>query len=337
MIRPGADKGEREEARWSVLGEIIDAGYKPTTMTGLRLFPYAPAPRLHLLAAMGFNPRRRFIWSPTALQLAVAAEDRDIDRVKFLLEVGGNVNAAPPWGIGPYQFRDIGATTLSPDRRPIKNFTALQHAANTGDGDLVKLLIDHGADVNAAAAPISGATALQLAAARGDNGILRYLIHLGAAIDSPGARFCGRTALEGAAEHGRVDTVSLLLSEGCQITGAGRHQYIRAVAFAQKEGHNTLARLLQSKGGWTSAEEAALKTVDVEGYEEKVKERWKKMSSCDCGGDGCDDNRSVDDEMDAPPCWQERLNTLESRLDEPDMAETEDPLDAWLNSWRDPA
>lgn len=322
------------------MGNIIDAGCMPTTLAGLHLFAYAPVPRLDWLVAKGFNPRRRFIWSPTALQLAVASEDCDIDRVKFLLQAGVNINAAPPWGIGPYQFDDMRQENFSLDRRPIGNFTALQHAVNNGDGDLVQLLVDHGAFVNARAASFSGATALQLAAARGDNGILRYLIHKSASINPPKACLGSRTAPEGAAEHGRIDTVSLLLSEDCritgayrhQITGAYRHQYIRAVAFAQKEGHDAVARLLQDVGEWKESDEDSLKAVDVERDEEKVKERWKKLSSCDCGSDGCDEKRSIGDEIREPPCWFRRFNTPALQLDEPDTAKTEDPLHSWLHN-----
>ncbi|KAL3442062.1 ankyrin repeat-containing domain protein [Aspergillus insuetus] len=125
------------------------------------------------------------------------------------------------------------------------NRTALQHAVEDGNMELVNLLISHGANINAPPAPRGGATALQLAAIRGYLGIARRLIDLGAKVNAPGAKIDGRTALEGAAEHGRIDMLQMLLDEGASVTGGfGEGQYRRAIELAERQGHQAAARLL---------------------------------------------------------------------------------------------
>ncbi|GAA85520.1 hypothetical protein AKAW_03634 [Aspergillus luchuensis IFO 4308] len=124
--------------------------------------------------------------------------------------------------------------------------TALQHAMNNGNIDLINLL-DHGANVNSAPSEYGGATALQIAAIQGYLGIARKLIDLDADVNAAPARLNGRTALEGAAEHGRIDMLRLLLDEGASLVGNyGERQYWRAVELAEGNGHMAAAKLLTS-------------------------------------------------------------------------------------------
>ncbi|GIK05793.1 hypothetical protein Aspvir_009906 [Aspergillus viridinutans] len=102
--------------------------------------------------------------------------------------------------------------------------TALQHAVDNGNMELVNMLLAHGADVNGAPATDGGATALQIAAIRGYLGIARRLIDLEADVNAAPAIFNGRTALEAAAEHGRIDMLQMLLNGGASITGDGEQQ-----------------------------------------------------------------------------------------------------------------
>ncbi|GLA41540.1 hypothetical protein AnigIFM63309_009632 [Aspergillus niger] len=125
--------------------------------------------------------------------------------------------------------------------------TALQHAVNNGNMDLINFLLDHGADVNSAPSEDGGATALQIAAIQGYLGIARKLLGLDADVNAAPARRNGRTALEGAAEHGRIDMLRLLLDEGASLVGNdGERQYRRAVELAEKNGHIAAAKLLKS-------------------------------------------------------------------------------------------
>ncbi|RYP47767.1 hypothetical protein DL768_006235 [Monosporascus sp. mg162] len=136
-------------------------------------------------------------------------------------------------------------------------------AVERGNLQIIRLLLDAGAAVNAPPSQRFGATALQLAAIKGYIGIARLLISLGANINAPGAKYGGRTALEGAAEHGRLDLVQLLLEEGALVEGMGRKQFIRAVGYACKQDHQVLANLLKSWGGWSEIDEHALAQEDL--------------------------------------------------------------------------
>jgi ankyrin repeat protein len=73
--------------------------------------------------------------------------------------------------------------------------------------ELVKLLLDHGAVINAAPAASGGITALPGAAIRGHINIAQMLIENGAEVNALPALKDGRTAIDGAAEHGRLDAV----------------------------------------------------------------------------------------------------------------------------------
>ncbi|KAL2816444.1 ankyrin repeat-containing domain protein [Aspergillus cavernicola] len=151
--------------------------------------------------------------------------------------------------------------------------TALQKVVESGNLELVDLLLEAGANVNANPASDGGATALQLAAIQGYLVIARRLIELGANINAAKAKFNGRTALEGAAENGRIDMLHLLLSEGARIEGDDRKQYTRAVRLAEMNGHQAAAKLLRSHGNWTE--------LDSLGYEREDRDDFSETEEMD--------------------------------------------------------
>ncbi|EQB58950.1 hypothetical protein CGLO_00728 [Colletotrichum gloeosporioides Cg-14] len=128
----------------------------------------------------------------------------------------------------------------------------LQKAVEDGNLEMIDLLLEYGADVNAPAARDSGATALQLAAIQGRLGVARRLIDLGANVNAPRANKNGRTALEGASEYGRLDMVHLLLDCGANVVGDGCLQYLKAIRFAKWEEHMVVASFLKDHREWTS-------------------------------------------------------------------------------------
>lgn len=140
---------------------------------------------------------------------------------------------------------DAGAMVNAPAGDGIW-FTPLQAAANGGSLELVRKLRELGADVNAPPAEQFGATALQLAAMRGYIGIARYLLDEGADVNAPPAKISGRTALEVAAEQGRIDMIQFLLNAGAKIHGPGGEQYSRALSFASRNGKRAARRYLES-------------------------------------------------------------------------------------------
>ena len=110
--------------------------------------------------------------------------------------------------------------------------------------DMVSLLLNHEADVNAAPAMFEGGTALQLAAINGNLEIARVLIEHGARLDIPPPRGrLGRWPLEGAAENGRLDMIQFLweVNDG----PIDDRQCQKAMKLAEHRGHLGCKKLIE--------------------------------------------------------------------------------------------
>jgi ankyrin repeat protein len=219
-----------------ILGRLLHHGFCPDIASILLAVRYDRRELLTRLLDKGGNPSQRYPKFDSPLQMAVRLSRTEV--IRDFLELEVNVNSDPPpapWG-----------NSCEPR-------TALQLAVESGNVDLVHRFLDAGADVNGPAARHSGATALQLAAARGYLGLAKLLIEHGADISAAGARELGRTALEIAAEHGRIDIVQFFLNHvpGALTNGDHTHQYIRAVRFAERNGHMAVAMVLRNCRDWT--------------------------------------------------------------------------------------
>ncbi|KAK8099909.1 hypothetical protein PG999_010283 [Apiospora kogelbergensis] len=280
---------------------LHQANYRPNTAAGLTAVNAGSVAEVKQLMSWGFNPRRRYPWSETALQLAV--KYHNVGVVHFLLELGVSVNACPPWTfLNPCQERDCPRPLLM--SRHGERRTALQHAVQDGNLEMVDLLLAYKADVNGPPAFCRGATALQLAAIQGSIGLAKKLIDLGADVNASKAPYDGRTALEGASEHGRLDTVALLLENGCCIHGEGREQYVRAVGFARQSDHLAIASLLETQGKWTGDDERNLAALVAAGDLDEDRYDLEDVElHPGCHGECCSDSRSVDDNMGEPLRW----------------------------------
>lgn len=117
--------------------------------------------------------------------------------------------------------------------------TPLQRAAEMGYFDIVQYLIEQGAAIDTVSIH-PGGTALQLAALNGFCGIATFLLEQGADPNHPPAKSNGRTAFEAAAEWGHIDTMSLLVQYGVILDlpfgNPPQSQYERAWWFAEKNG-----------------------------------------------------------------------------------------------------
>ncbi|CAH0042172.1 unnamed protein product [Clonostachys rhizophaga] len=160
----------------------------------------------------------------TALQ--AAAGHGHFETAECLIAAGADVNAHWP-AISDVHLADLYNIYVS-RRRPYialdqlggEWFTALQAAAKGGHRDVVRLLLEHGAEPNARPASCDGLTALQAAAKYGHLHIVEDLIRHGAKINAASASTGGCTALQGAALNGHLQIVEDLIRHGAKINAA---------------------------------------------------------------------------------------------------------------------
>jgi ankyrin repeat protein len=159
---------------------------------------------------------------------------------------------------------------------------ALQVAALSGTLEAVRLLLNHGANVNAAPFADFTGTALQGAAGNGDLEMVRLLLEAGADVESKTSSEDEQahvfpeqgTALQSAAIAGSMSVVALLIENGADVNapalgkygrtaleGAAEHGRLdmvqlllnlgvevtgsRAIQFAREEGHDGVVALLE--------------------------------------------------------------------------------------------
>lgn len=135
-------------------------------------------PVLLLLASCGrIGIDRRDEHGMTALMHAARQGDRT--EVERLMGEGANVNAAVP----RRDFRELVAFLSFMQQLPASDigYTPLLYAVEGGSSEVVRLLIDRGADVHHVAS--GGQTALSMALAQSNLELARLLIAAGAAID----------------------------------------------------------------------------------------------------------------------------------------------------------
>jgi ankyrin repeat protein len=103
-------------------------------------------------------------------------------------------------------------------RKDKHGFTMLHNAVRSGQLDVVKLLIERGANVNERVLNPFGSTALMFAAIRGFNEILLYLIEKGADINAvAGEGKIARTALTMSAWNNHIEILEMLLKHGAKV------------------------------------------------------------------------------------------------------------------------
>ena len=122
---------------------------------------------------------------------------------------------------------------------PSRNKNALQIAANSGHVECVALLLEAGANKDAANS--DGITALHRAARMGHAQVVQLLLEAGA--DKNAADSDRRTGLHFAAQHGHREVVHLLLAAGAIKDGANNDRET-ALHLAASHGHLRVVRLL---------------------------------------------------------------------------------------------
>jgi ankyrin repeat protein len=154
--------------------------------------------------------------------VADAVQAGDTARLRDLLQSGTDVNAAQGDGMTALHWaalrNDVGSAEMLlyaganvKASTRIGSHTPLALASRNGHGEMVKILLEAGADANQPTG--SGATPLMLAAASGSVQALKALLERGAAVDARES-LRGETALMFAAAYGRTEAVRLLLQNG---------------------------------------------------------------------------------------------------------------------------
>jgi len=173
------------------------------------------------------------------IPLHLAAYVGDVERVRALLDSGTDVNTRDPHGWTPLHCaisqnqvavaRLLVARGADPDavaedegfNRNHVSGTALYRAIAVSHSDLVELLIDGGADINAP--DRYGRTPLWSAARRGQSEIVRLLIAKGADANVQGGDnyFCEGIPLGAAIAEGHLDAVDALVAGGADVNAKG--------------------------------------------------------------------------------------------------------------------
>jgi ankyrin repeat protein len=134
-------------------------------------------------------------------------------------------------------------------------------AAKDGHIDIVKLLIDKGADVNAKSS--NGWTALMLASETGYIDIAKLLIDKGADVNAKSSN--GWTALMLASKAGHIDIVKLLIDKGVDVN-TNRDIGTTALVSASGAGHIDVVKLLIDKGVDVNAKDNHIRKVIMYAY-----------------------------------------------------------------------
>ncbi|MFH1115319.1 MAG: ankyrin repeat domain-containing protein [Pseudomonadota bacterium] len=182
----------------------------------------------------------------------------DVELVRLLLEKGAEVNVRLTDGLTPLLCAMTGSwrngihkslgsrfevNVLERNRPPAEKFSDRRM-------EMVKLLLDHGADVNAL--PAKGTTALMWAINRGQAEMVQLLLERGA---DPNAKLRdGSTLLQSAALLGCAEVVKLLIEHGARAT----------LAAAALSGLNNEVRRLLDQGSDVNARDTKGRTAFME-------------------------------------------------------------------------
>ncbi|NJM80254.1 MAG: hypothetical protein HC854_12710 [Flavobacterium sp.] len=184
-------------------------------------------------------------------KLYKAVEKGDIEKVKELLQKGENVNEYSKNGLFPlwratadnnYEISKLlienKAKVNQLNKVPPAEGTAIELPCQEGYLDIVKLLVENGADINLKG--FRGFTPIRIAARNGHLEIVKYLAESGAKIDIKAMD--GATPFAHAATKGHIDIVKYLFEKGANVNNidkegdfpvgeAARSGYIEVIQF----------------------------------------------------------------------------------------------------------
>ncbi|MCJ1261200.1 Ankyrin-2 [Lobaria immixta] len=227
-------------------------------------FGHEAVMRLLLEKGMDINAKDYLGW--TALHLAARSGHEAV--VRLLLNRGADLEATTLQEVAWSGRKAVVAPLV-----PLPTFdlatTTLQEAARGGHEDVVRLLLNKGADLEAKNS--LGWTSLHLAARHGHEATVRLLLEKGADLEAKNS--IERTAVQEAARHGYEAMVQLLLEKKAELT-AEDSDGDTALHLAARGGHEVVVRQLLDKGGELEAKnsdgETALDLLARGGHEAMV-------------------------------------------------------------------
>ncbi len=161
-------------------------------------------------------------------------------------------------------------TGSSPNQKDAKHNQNIIHiAAEGGHSEIVKILIEKGANVNAK--DNFERTAFHLASERGHLEIVQCLLVKGADVNAK--VYWKRTALHLASETGHLKTVQCLIDNGADVSAKDKLE-ISALHLASEKGHLEIVQYLNAKGADINAKDedkqTALHLASREGHLKNV-------------------------------------------------------------------
>jgi ankyrin repeat protein len=166
-----------------------------------------------------------------------AAADRGLkEMVELLIANGANVNS-PGRGLlsSPLitGFENCDEPSSEDGHESVNyNWTPLQAAAAGGHNDVVRILLENGADVNAQTDRFG--SALQAACQEGQVDVVRLLIEHGARVSDQGGLY--GNALQAAAAGTSIPVMRLLIEKGADVNAAGGFHGSALLAAAARRG-----------------------------------------------------------------------------------------------------
>ncbi len=203
--------------------------------------------------------------SKNSLDAALAASigDGPVESVRAIFEFGIDPNrTAPSRGAGTEPLLTIAAEGGHTDvvrflldkgaqvngRAQPDGITALMMAALDGHAETARALLDRGADLNAQA---GGNTSMMYAAWGGHADILKLLVEKGGSLNDKTSD--GRTLLMGATQGIYVDAMNFLIEKGADVNARDENGATALMTASSFIGHAGFVKILIEKGGDVNA------------------------------------------------------------------------------------
>jgi ankyrin repeat protein len=203
-------------------------------------------------------------WTRHAKQTGKRTKEMNEAALRLCCEESAYVNCVRLWNPDtPWRDADLQEYSGNiPD--------PLYYAASLGLIDLLKLLLNKGADINAQGGEYCNA--LQAALAYGYKEIIILLLNKGTNVNAQGGYY--GNALQAASIHGSTDVVALLLGRGADVNAQGEY-YGTALQAASIYGYKDVVALLLDRGADVNAQGGhygtALQAASYNGYKAVVR------------------------------------------------------------------